>query len=262
MYSLNKIAGMMLVTCLAFAAHAQQAQEAQGELPDTDCTKQFLSQPESIAGDAVCARTVDDALTTKVRVGQAAVRHVALDFENFTARSERRCDCEFAYGRYDLTPRAGWTDRLGWWRAICRKVVSKDGGTCGSKWYFSDEGFRPTTCDVTQNPKHDKCIPGSFVSELRDPDTEVRKVVPVTICARKDGTLNADGTPKKDGLIIVVDAQAIPKYKKYINSCINIMVTKNAETKQITFTAIAPAHPLPEVRRQELLRGELRRKVD
>lgn len=262
MISLSKISSMVLVAGLSFAAHAEELQTPAGELPDTECTKQFLSQPESIAGDAVCARTVDDAITTKVRVGQAAVRHVALDFENFVSRSERRCDCEFAYGRYDLTPRTGWSDRLGWWRAICRKVVSVDGASCGSKWYEADEGFQPTTCDVTQNPKHDKCIPGSFVSELRDPDTEEKKIVPVTICARKDGSLNPDGTPKKDGLVIVVDAQTIPKYKKYINSCINISVVKNPETKQISFTAIAPAHPLPEVRRQELLRGELRRKAD
>lgn len=229
-------------------------------VPKTSCTEKFLAKESNIQLEAVCARTIDDALSTEVRVGQATSRIVGLSFSNLEVQNERRCDCEFAFGRYDITPRAGWTDKHGWKRWACKKFVTKDGTYCGQKWFKSDEGFKPFICDPTE-PGQEKCIAGTFVSWLRNPDTNIKQLVPVTACARKDQRPNENGTPSKDVLVLVVDADAIPAHKKHVNGCINVEIRKDLSTKEISFFGVAPEHPLPDVQTQPLLRGVIKKKT-
>jgi len=260
----------LLSMSLAFSAGAQNEPPAgealvtetpatEPSVPKTSCTEKFLAKESNIKLEGVCARTIDDALSTEVRVGQATSRIVGLNFSNLDVQNERRCDCEFAFGRYDITPRAGFTDKEGWKRWACKKFVTKDGPYCGQKWFKSDEGFKPFICDPSL-PGQENCIAGTFVSWLRNPDTNAKQLVPVTACARKDQAPNSDGTPAKDVLVLVVDAESIPAHKKHVNGCINVEIRKDLTTKEISFFGTAPEHPLPDVQTQPLLRGVIKKK--
>lgn len=227
--------------------------------PRLACEAEFLKQEAAKSANTVCVGTVDDAFSTEVRVGQATMRHVGMGFDNLDVETERRCDCEFAFGRYDITPRKGLSDSAGWKRWYCKKAVTKDGPECGSKWYKRDEGFRPFVCDPTQG--HTGCQPGSLVAWLRNPDTEIKQLVPIAACAEADPIPRKDGKPAKDVLVLIIQADQIPAYQSLLNGCIKLTIRKDPETKLVHFNGTAFNHPLEDVRSQPLIRGILKQKA-
>lgn len=238
---------------LGEVSNAQEMSIAQ-----TDCQTQYLKKEAAAGRNSVCVRTMDDAFSTEERVGQAAMRHVGMGFSQFDVATERRCDCEFALGRYDINPKKSWTDKLAWKRWYCKKFISKDGPNCGSTWISSNEGFRPFICNPAEG--HTNCAEGELLALMRNPGTDKRERVPISACAEADPLPRADGKPAKDLLVLIIDAHSIPTYKDVVNGCIKLTIRKDIGTKQISFFGSAFNHPIEEVQTHPLIRGILNRK--
>ena len=248
------------LTCFSITALLSPIAGAQEmSVPRLACEAEFLKQEAAKSTNTVCVGSVDDAFSTEVRVGQATLRHIGMGFEKLAVETERRCDCEFGFGRYDLTPRKGLGDSAGWKRWYCKKALTKDGKSCGSKWYNSDEGFRPFVCNPTQG--HSDCTAGSLVAWLQNPDTNLKQLVPIAACAEADPLPRKDGKPSKDVLVLIIQADNIPRYKNWLNGCMKLTVRKDPETKLIQFYGTAFNHPIENVRTQPLIRGILKQTI-